>query len=186
MSFMNRCTGLYDQQAVSLWSNFQRDQMQRTRCYRQGFKMSLVRQIFLSLMRATCSTIFISKCKLKISNMPTQNASYTYKIIKMYSSPTNTNQMLISYFPYITETTKKQRRTKSKHSVQCLCRTRNSITSPECQQKWWPLLSMCQRTSQQLSPLPDMTVCDMLLLMVLTAHKQYVTWQCVTCSCSWF
>ena len=38
---------------------------------------------FLLLMCATCSTIFISKCKLKISNMPTQNASYTYKIIKI-------------------------------------------------------------------------------------------------------
>ena len=30
------------------------------------------------------STIFISKCELKISNMPTQNASYTYKIIKIH------------------------------------------------------------------------------------------------------
>jgi len=40
--------------------------------------------VFLLLMHATCSTIFISKCKLKISNMPTQNASYTYKIIKIH------------------------------------------------------------------------------------------------------
>jgi len=36
---MNSYTGLYDGQAVSLWSNFQREQTQRTRCYRQGFKM---------------------------------------------------------------------------------------------------------------------------------------------------
>jgi len=55
-------------------------------------------------MRATCSTIFISKCKLKISNMPTQNASYICKIIKIPSSPKilKANQKLISYFPHIT------------------------------------------------------------------------------------
>ena len=60
--------------------------------------------VFLLLMRATCSTIFISKCKLKISNMPTQNASYTYKILKIHSSPKilKANQMLINYFPHIT------------------------------------------------------------------------------------
>ena len=60
--------------------------------------------VFLLLMGATCSTIFISKCKLKISNMPTQNASYTYKIIKIHPSPKipKANQMLISYFPHIT------------------------------------------------------------------------------------
>ena len=41
--------------------------------------------------------------------MPTQNASYTYKIIKIHSSPKilKANQMLISYFTYITEFKKK-------------------------------------------------------------------------------
>jgi len=36
--------------------------------------------------------------------MPTQNASYTYKIIKIHSSPKipKANQMLISYFSHIT------------------------------------------------------------------------------------
>jgi len=36
--------------------------------------------------------------------MPTQNASYTYKIIKINLSPKilKANQMLITYFPYIT------------------------------------------------------------------------------------
>jgi hypothetical protein len=36
--------------------------------------------------------------------MPTQNVSYTYKIIKIYSSPKilKANQMLISYFPHVT------------------------------------------------------------------------------------
>jgi len=63
--------------------------------------------VFLLLMRATCSTIFISKYKFKISNMPTKNASYTYKIIKIHSRPKilKANQMLISHFPYITLTT---------------------------------------------------------------------------------
>ena len=37
---------------------------------------------------------FHNKCKLKVSNMPTQNASYTYKIIKFISSLTNANQMI--------------------------------------------------------------------------------------------
>jgi hypothetical protein len=39
---------------------------------------------FLLLVCATYSNIFISECKFKIPNMPTQNASYTYKIIKIY------------------------------------------------------------------------------------------------------
>jgi hypothetical protein len=36
--------------------------------------------------------------------MPTQNASYTYKFIKIHSIPKilKANQMLISYFPHIT------------------------------------------------------------------------------------
>jgi len=36
--------------------------------------------------------------------MPTQNASYIYEIIKIYSSRKilKANQMLISHFPYIT------------------------------------------------------------------------------------
>jgi len=61
--------------------------------------------VFLLLMRATCSAIFISKCKFKISNMLTQNKSYTNKIIKIHFSPKilNVNQMLITFFPpYIT------------------------------------------------------------------------------------
>ena len=58
--------------------------------------------VFLLLMRATCSTIFISKCKLKISNMPTQMQVTLIKLSKLISSPTNANQMLISYFPHIT------------------------------------------------------------------------------------
>jgi len=52
-------------------------------------KNSLTNTVFLLLMRATCSTIFISKCKLKISNMPTQNASYTYNIIKIHFKTQN-------------------------------------------------------------------------------------------------
>jgi hypothetical protein len=47
MSFMNWSTGLYDGQAVSLWSNFRRDETQRTQCSSQGFKMSLTPEIFL-------------------------------------------------------------------------------------------------------------------------------------------
>ena len=59
---------------------------------------------FDNFISATCSTIFIPKCKLKISNVPTQNASYIFKIIKFHSSPKilKANQMLISHFPYIT------------------------------------------------------------------------------------
>ena len=55
--------------------------------------------VFLLLMRATCSTIFTSECKLKISNMPTQNASYTCKIIKIHSSPKilKANQMSVTF-----------------------------------------------------------------------------------------
>jgi len=39
------------------------------------------------------------------SNMPTQNASYTYEILKIHSSPKipKANQMLVSYFPHITK-----------------------------------------------------------------------------------
>jgi hypothetical protein len=44
---------------------------------------------FDNFIGAICSTIFISKCKLKISNMPTQNASYTYKIIKIHFKSQN-------------------------------------------------------------------------------------------------
>jgi hypothetical protein len=55
MSFMNWCTGLYDRQAVSLWSNLQHDQMQGTRCYRQGLKMSLVPHIFLFIPGEWCT-----------------------------------------------------------------------------------------------------------------------------------
>ena len=60
--------------------------------------------VFLLLMRATCSTIFISKCKLKISNMPTQMQVTLIKLSKCISSPKilKANQMLISYFPHIT------------------------------------------------------------------------------------
>ena len=54
MSFMNWCTGLYDRQAVSLWSNFQRDRTQRKRCSRQGLKMSLTPQIFLFIRGEWC------------------------------------------------------------------------------------------------------------------------------------
>jgi len=54
MSFMNPYTGLYVRQAVSCWSNFQREQTQRTRCSRQGLKMNLTTQIFLFIPGEWC------------------------------------------------------------------------------------------------------------------------------------
>ena len=63
--------------------------------------------VILLLMRATCLTIFISKCKLKIYNMPTQMQVTLIKLSKFISSPKilKANQMLISCFPHITVAT---------------------------------------------------------------------------------
>ena len=63
--------------------------------------------VILLLMRATCLTIFISKCKLKIYNMPTQMQVTLIKLSKFFSSPKilKANQMLISCFPHITVAT---------------------------------------------------------------------------------
>ena len=43
-----------------------------------AFKILELEIKFDNFVCATCSTIFISKCKFKIANMPTQNVSYTY------------------------------------------------------------------------------------------------------------